>query len=582
MGPSELPSEIWAQIFNQAADEDVIFQYGLPTAMAESAWVKNVFEKWTLRRPSEALNVVQRRSYTTKKAIVSTCKTWNRIGSELLFRCLYFSEPQKLISLCKALDSSSTASTISSSLGWWTRRIHLARYNRNATMNNVEDALISVIKHCPNLEIFIVDVPMGVVFGPSADTLATYAFNSLKTVHWTVSCEALPKVIWALDSLPSVVCAHIDFELNDSEDIDNVRLGSASDLRLTLRYLQQLSLQGYFGQFLEQAAGWRLPSLKVVSFDCGNHRSDQPDAVSFLEAHGANLVFLDLNCIPALDVPKILDFCPLLQTFCFNADWRVQAPGEEVQAPGSNTVNMAHQTMSVLVNQPHFNITTIGLHGLMYAFGVGYAAEYSCIDPIRAHVIQRSNDLNVAALNKVNFPKLQRVRALSRLMLVDLNEADGPSAESGGLERYDNWWHMLTGNGIRLEDCTGALLGTLPQDEVEEGEEEESDDEDGDWEYDLPPNESDEEQPVRRSSNVEELRQLLAECRAMAAERPEPMFPPMFGGMIGPGPPMNSAMDMPMETGMYPMGMSMMSTPSGTRSTSMASVTGMGASLSST
>jgi hypothetical protein len=62
-----LPAEIWVQIFNLAADEDVIFQYGLPTVMAESAWVKNVFDKWSLRRPSEALNVVQRRSYTTKK-----------------------------------------------------------------------------------------------------------------------------------------------------------------------------------------------------------------------------------------------------------------------------------------------------------------------------------------------------------------------------------------------------------------------------------------------------------------------------------------------------------------------------------
>lgn len=63
----KLPEEIWAQIFDQAADEDVIFQYGLPTTMAESAWVKNAFGQWMLRRPSEALNSVQRRSYSTKK-----------------------------------------------------------------------------------------------------------------------------------------------------------------------------------------------------------------------------------------------------------------------------------------------------------------------------------------------------------------------------------------------------------------------------------------------------------------------------------------------------------------------------------
>ena len=62
-----LPAEIWAQIFDLAADEDVIFQYGLPTTMAESAWYKNGLDQWTLRSPAEAVNLVQRRSYKTKK-----------------------------------------------------------------------------------------------------------------------------------------------------------------------------------------------------------------------------------------------------------------------------------------------------------------------------------------------------------------------------------------------------------------------------------------------------------------------------------------------------------------------------------
>lgn len=61
------PAEIWTQIFDLAADEDVIFQYGLPTTVAESAWYKNGQDKWVLRSPAEALNLVQRRSYKTKK-----------------------------------------------------------------------------------------------------------------------------------------------------------------------------------------------------------------------------------------------------------------------------------------------------------------------------------------------------------------------------------------------------------------------------------------------------------------------------------------------------------------------------------
>lgn len=68
MSNLDLPSEIWTQIFDLAADEDLIFRYGLPTSMAESAWFKSVIEEWALRTPQEALNLIQRRSYATKKA----------------------------------------------------------------------------------------------------------------------------------------------------------------------------------------------------------------------------------------------------------------------------------------------------------------------------------------------------------------------------------------------------------------------------------------------------------------------------------------------------------------------------------
>jgi hypothetical protein len=354
-------------------------------------------------------------------------------------------------------------------------------------MSDLENALMSIITHCPNLEIFIVEWPMGNTFGPVVDTLATNAAKSLRTVHWNVSREASPKVIWALYSLPHLLSAHIHFE-NAAEDQDAVHLGSASNLSLSLPHLQQLSLRGHFQEFLEQATGWSIPCLRSFSFDYGNHRTDQPDAIAFLTRHGAKLIFLDLNCIPSLDVPHILQLCPLLTTFNFNADWRIQPPGEEVPAPPtSNTVSFVNQTMSLLARKPHPNITSIGLHGLMYAFGVGFAAEYATQEPLQAHVIRRSNDLNMAALNRINFPKLQRVRALSRAMLHDLNEENGPSEEDGGVGRYDNWWAMLSGSGIRLEDCTGALLGTLPEDEDEdeESDEEEDSEEEDDTEWEI-------------------------------------------------------------------------------------------------
>jgi hypothetical protein len=66
-----VPAEIWTQIFDLAADEDVIFQYGLPTTMAESAWYRNALNEWILRSPGEALNLVQKRSYKTKKVRIA-------------------------------------------------------------------------------------------------------------------------------------------------------------------------------------------------------------------------------------------------------------------------------------------------------------------------------------------------------------------------------------------------------------------------------------------------------------------------------------------------------------------------------
>ncbi|KAG6811182.1 hypothetical protein H0H92_008622 [Tricholoma furcatifolium] len=534
----DLPAEIWAHIFDIAADEDVIFQYGLPTMMSESIWVKGLTSKWALRRPSDSLNYIQRSSYATKKAIISTCKSWHKIATELLFRCLFFNEPKNLLSLCEILDSvSSAATTISSSLGWWTKRIHVCRYTRSTTMAGLDKALNSIIQRCPNLEIFIVDVPMGETFGPVADTLATYTLKSLRTVHWNVSCELLPKVIWALDSLPSIIVAQIDFDSKSHEDLENVPLGSASDLQISLPHLQQLSLRGLFSQFLEEATGWTFPSLQCLSLDSINHRTDIPDVSAFLAAHGSELTFLDLNCIPTLDVPEILDLCPKLLSFSFNADWRLQPPDEAMPADGSLTVHMAtNEAMSTLVYTPHPNIEVIGIHGLMYAFGVGYAAQYAAEDPLRAHVIGRSNDLNIAALNKTNFPRLHTVRALSRAMLSDLNDADGPS-EEGGMERYDKWWDMLTAQGIRLEDCTGALLGTLPKDEDVEPEDEDAGSDDDMYEEDEGSDgDLEEEEEIERElipqwragHGIAELRDLLDQCRMMELTREPSIFAPMF------------------------------------------------------
>lgn len=399
-------------------------------------------------------------------------------------------------------------------------------------MEDIELALVTIIQHCPNLEIFVVERPLGTTFGPVADALANHAFRKLHTVQWNLPGEELAKVIWALNSLPRIVAAHIDIETHVESSQELAHLGSASNLHLMLPCLQQLSLRGYVEELLEQAAGWDLPALRSVSIDSGTSVNDRPDVLEFLRVHGTELAMLDLNLALAVDIASALDLCPALETLAFNADW---------------PISPADDGASNLTNTPHAGITTVGLHGLSYAFGVGYAAARLLAEPYRAGIITHSNDLNVGALTRRSFPRLRRVRAVSRNMLTDLNVANGPSVDNGGYDRWNRWWNACAAQQIRLEDCTGEVLGTLPEDvegdnesfeeedEEEDGEEYE-DEEDGE-EYDSDEwgtgdeDEEEEEEydfPVpplpEGNGRTMELTRLLQEVRMMNAGRDEAMI----------------------------------------------------------
>lgn len=151
----ELPSEILNTIFDLAADEHVIFDPRLPNSMAESTWFTPLPDQWQLRTPQDSLNLIQRRSYATKKvcgqivtlslnscvqAIISTCKQWRRLGSEFLVRCLFFDHPEKLQSLWSLLNESD--------LGWWTRRIHIARFykHRDFSLDELVKTIVAIIQ----------------------------------------------------------------------------------------------------------------------------------------------------------------------------------------------------------------------------------------------------------------------------------------------------------------------------------------------------------------------------------------------------------------------------------------------------
>lgn len=332
-------------------------------------------------------------------------------------------------------------------------------------MVNFQNDLISMIRHCPNVEIFLIQRPLGSSFGPILDTLATYASRRLHTIHLNIPGESISKVIWAFNALSHIVAAHIDVDTDVHPTQEIAHLGSAADLQLKLPYLQQISLRGFVGALLEQLGGWDLPMLRTFGIDNGASMQDYQDIIEFLKHHGANLLLLDLNLKNFVHIPLVLGLCPNLRTFAFNADWRI--------TPHDNVA-------SNIVDRPHSHITTIGLHGLAYAFGVGTRYLMATKNnSFEAGYAARSNDLNMGALNKRNFPKLQRIRLLNRNVLEELNKANGPSSQNGGYDRWARWWQVCECAQLRLEDCTGQPLGTLPgEPESEEVSDDENEDED--------------------------------------------------------------------------------------------------------
>jgi hypothetical protein len=392
---NDLPHEILISIFELAADEDIIFDKELPTAFsAYSRYLGGRTCQWTLITPQESLNLRQRRSYITKKvrlyipmtmvrhdtifakAIILTCKLWQRIGSGLLFRCLFLEERSKMFAFRTKFDSEPV-------LGRWTRRIHVPR---QISRSSVID-LVPLIRLCPNLEILIIEERICNTFDLMVDSLFTHCSKSLQTVHWIVPFQAFPKVIWALEFLPSLTSVYLEFYSPTREDY--LVAASDSDGLLDLPNLVQLSLRRDVRELMNRACRWKMPSLKSFSLDCGYYVYDEPDIIQFLIHHGSKLTFLDIYSFHN-NVTKILDLCPLLQTLTFNADSPLTTSHDEdsEENPDGTGYRLIHQ-----------NMTHIGLHGLQSAFNVRSVTTF---------------DVSRRETNHRNFNSLTRHRLISR------------------------------------------------------------------------------------------------------------------------------------------------------------------------
>ncbi len=432
-----------------------------------------------------------------------TCKQWYRVAYHLMFQCIFLSDITRLPPLCLVLDRYAW-------LGWHVKRLHLVRYYspRRLTIAHVENMLVTVIHHCPNLELFTIEWSITPSFPAIADTLVSYTSKSLRSVNWKIGPDCLAGFIWALDALPNLVSISIDFEspftqaTSAENAFDTVAeasplLGTASHISLTLNAVQQLTVRGLSQEFIEQATGWSFPVLQSFTLDFIAHRDNLPDITEFLKHHGAQLTFLDLNAIPTLNLSAILAACPMLTSFSFNPDW--QLPLHHNATEGE----------PALLPEPHARITHLGLHQLLNAF-----LPSGNNNNIALRILQHANDRTFSQLTRRLFPGLKVVRVLNRTLLAGLERQNGPEDE--GYVRWERWEAQCEAEGVRLEDCTGALLGDLPLD----GEEELEVDSDEYEEYE----EMAEQGGGVRPSNVKELRDLLNEIRRMSVVEPMPFL----------------------------------------------------------
>lgn len=364
----------------------------------------------------------------------------SRLGYEYMYRTIYLSDRRQLQKLCHILDANS-------SLGHYVRAIYIYDDDRlGSTKLNalgMDDCLVSLVRHCPNLQHFIVVPELDPAsFLSVADALRTYCTSSLKLLQWRLFFSVQGKVPQVLRTMRHLVALQIELSYPPSETT-----GSFAGIRqlvdVCFPHLRQICLRGAIQDFVEQIATWEMPVLAHLTLDFKLCQNDFPDLNEILATHGPQLDLLDINALPTLDVPTILNICSKLTTFCFNLDWQLEG---------------------MMVARPHATLQTIGLYGLRHAFGVGFPSEVAQVNPFEAAVLRRRNDMNFHALNKTSFPALQRIRILETTLLQDLNRSNGPDQGiSGGYNRWERWWDQCANHGIRLEDCTGDFLGTLPQ-----------------------------------------------------------------------------------------------------------------------
>jgi hypothetical protein len=116
----------------------------------------------------------------------------------------------------------------------------------------MDSALISIVRHCPNLEIFIMKRPLGSAFGLAVDALSIYAFRK----RWGRTCEGyLDSRLLTPHCHPCILRDPCTLCKRDGES----RLSDGPAPLITL-----FSLRGYLEEIVEKSTGWDLRTMQPL------------------------------------------------------------------------------------------------------------------------------------------------------------------------------------------------------------------------------------------------------------------------------------------------------------------------------
>jgi len=358
--------------------------------------------------------------------IITVCRTWNEVLSELLCEYVVVYGSRDLSNMVERFEASKEASLASNGnglgFGAWVKRIdfRMHRHDKDLPCAETTTKIIRLLQCMPHLEIYVNsngrNTQAPVRTHPLViETLISCCGNSLKRVDWNFSeCPSWADLAHLLRGTPNLEALRIITIYGQSIPLPDSSL-------ITLKYLRNFSLgmpnnaPPYLPHSWDPLLSYlsvssdQLPSLERLDIN------PFPSDIFFI-IHGYKLRILRTNSADTLPyLPASLDLCPNLHSLVFPPN------------------------LDICLSESHPSIERIGIFPLVECPVTAPERIYE------AHVIAPMEECLIM-LEQMFLPKLKLVKVRNVGSLADV--VDHPLL-------LQFWWRRWNLRGVRFEDKMG-------------------------------------------------------------------------------------------------------------------------------